>query len=205
MSTSRASTKSAAKKAAKGKTDKASPKATAVPAESGAAATPKRAAVKAGKKKATRKKAVSKKAALGVARVVGKRAFGRSAVSSEEAEARVTARDQATLAKIEKSGGKNLVIVESPAKAKTLEKFLGRDYFVLASYGHVRDLPKSGLGIDVEHDFEPEYVAIEGKSKVLGQLKLAAAKANEIYLAPDPDREGEAIAWHLAKIGRAHV
>jgi len=203
VSTSRASTKSAAKKAAKGKADPAAPKATAMPAESGEAATPKRAAAKAGgkkatKKKATRKKAVSKKAALGVAKVVGKRAFGRNAVSSEEAEARVTARDQATLAKIEKSGGKNLVIVESPAKAKTLEKFLGRDYFVLASYGHVRDLPKSGLGIDVEHDFEPEYVAIEGKSKVLGQLKLAAAKANEIYLAPDPDREGEAIAWHLA-------
>jgi DNA topoisomerase-1 len=93
--------------------------------------------------------------------------------------------------------GKNLVIVESPAKAKTLEKFLGRDFFVLASYGHVRDLPKSGLGIDVDKDFEPQYVAIEGKAKVLWQLKLAASKAADVYLAPDPDREGEAIAWHL--------
>jgi DNA topoisomerase-1 len=114
------------------------------------------------------------------------------------AEARVSARDQATLAKIARSEGKDLVIVESPAKAKTLEKFLGRNFFVLASYGHVRDLPKSGLGIDLDNDFEPEYVAIEGKGKVLSQLRSAAAKANEIYLAPDPDREGEAIAWHLA-------
>ena len=115
-----------------------------------------------------------------------------------EADARSSARDAATLAKIERSVGKHLVIVESPAKAKTLEKFLGRDYFVLASYGHVKDLPKSGLGIDVDHDFEPEYVAIEGKARILSHLKLAAAKAGDIFLAPDPDREGEAIAWHLA-------
>jgi len=150
---------------------------------------PKAKKAVAKKKAAPRKKAASRKAAP-------KRAFGR--MSPEEAEARASARDQATLAKIEKSAGKNLVIVESPAKAKTLEKFLGRDFFVLASYGHVRDLPKSGLGIDVDKDFEPQYVAIEGKSKVLGQLKLAASKAQDVYLAPDPDREGEAIAWHLA-------
>ena len=156
--------------------------------------------------KVASKKAASRKAALHKAlganvvtpKAAGKRAFGRVTTSPEEAEARASARDQATLAKIGKSAGKNLVIVESPAKAKTLEKFLGRDFFVLASYGHVRDLPKSGLGIDLEKDFEPQYEAIEGKAKVLGHLKLAAQTAKDVYLAPDPDREGEAIAWHLA-------
>lgn len=91
-----------------------------------------------------------------------------------------------------------LVIVESPAKAKTIEKYLGKKYKVRASMGHVRDLPKSQMGVDVEHDFNPKYITIRGKGPVLKELKTAAKKAKRIYLAADPDREGEAIAWHLA-------
>ncbi|OGC22055.1 DNA topoisomerase I [candidate division WOR-1 bacterium RIFOXYC2_FULL_37_10] len=92
---------------------------------------------------------------------------------------------------------KSLVIVESPAKAKTLEKFLGKDFKVLASGGHVRDLPASKLGVDVEKDFAPSYITIKGKSKIVKNLIKAAEKVAVVYLAPDPDREGEAIAWHL--------
>ena len=93
---------------------------------------------------------------------------------------------------------KNLVIVESPAKAKTIKKFLGGNYKVKASMGHVRDLPKSKLGIDVENDYEPNYITIRGKGKTLNKLRKAAKKSKEVYLATDPDREGEAISWHLA-------
>jgi len=91
-----------------------------------------------------------------------------------------------------------LVIVESPAKAKTIEKYLGKKYKVKASMGHVRDLPKSQMGVDIEHNYEPKYITIRGKGPVLKDLKTAAKKAKKIYLAADPDREGEAIAWHLA-------
>ncbi|MCY7674981.1 type I DNA topoisomerase [Bacillus safensis] len=91
-----------------------------------------------------------------------------------------------------------LVIVESPAKAKTIERYLGKKYKVKASMGHVRDLPKSQLGVDTEHDFEPRYITIRGKGPVLKDLKTAAKKAKKVFLAADPDREGEAIAWHLA-------
>ena len=90
-----------------------------------------------------------------------------------------------------------LVIVESPAKVKTIKKFLGSSYEVVASNGHVRDLPKSTLGIDVEHDYEPKYITIRGKGDILANLRKAVKKADKIYLATDPDREGEAIAWHL--------
>jgi DNA topoisomerase-1 len=93
--------------------------------------------------------------------------------------------------------GKPLVIVESPAKAKTINRYLGKGYVVKASVGHVRDLPKSKLGIDLENDFEPRYMTIRGKKDVIKDLKSAADKAKMVYLAPDPDREGEAIAWHL--------
>ena len=93
---------------------------------------------------------------------------------------------------------KKLVIVESPAKAKTIKKFLGRNYKVEASMGHVRDLPKSKLGIDLEEDFEPNYITIRGKGKTLNKLRKAAKKSEDVYLATDPDREGEAISWHLA-------
>ena len=92
-----------------------------------------------------------------------------------------------------------LVIVESPAKAKTIQKYLGKGYTVEASFGHVKDLPKSTLGVDVDNDFETEYIVIPGKEKVLAKLKKLALSADNIYLAPDPDREGEAIAWHLAE------
>ena len=93
---------------------------------------------------------------------------------------------------------KGLVIIESPGKAKTIQKYLGRGYDVEASFGHVKDLPKNRLGVDPEADFETEYVVIPGKEKVLAKLKKLAKDADAIYLAPDPDREGEAIAWHLA-------
>lgn len=92
---------------------------------------------------------------------------------------------------------KYLVIVESPAKAKTIKKFLGKNYEVIASNGHVRDLPKSTLGIDIENDFEPKYITIRGKGEVLATLRKAVKKADKVYLATDPDREGEAISWHL--------
>lgn len=92
-----------------------------------------------------------------------------------------------------------LVIVESPAKVKTIKKFLGKNYVVAASNGHVRDLPKSQLGVDVEHDFEPKYITIRGKGDILASLRKEVKKADKVYLATDPDREGEAISWHLSK------
>ncbi len=112
----------------------------------------------------------------------------------------------------EKKAKKSLVIVESPAKAKTLERFLGKHFFVKASFGHVRDLPKSKLGVDVENNFEPQYITIKGKTKTINELKKAAEGADQIFLAPDPDREGEAIAYHLAqallsskKVNKEHI
>lgn len=95
---------------------------------------------------------------------------------------------------------KNLVIVESPAKAKTIEKYLGRNYHVVASLGHIRDLPKSQMGIDFEHNYEPKYISIRGKGETIKNLKKEAAKVDNVYLAADPDREGEAIAWHVSHI-----
>ena len=94
---------------------------------------------------------------------------------------------------------KYLVIVESPAKEKTIKKFLGKNYEVVASNGHVRDLPKSQMGIDVEHDYEPKYITIRGKGDILAKLRKEVKKADKVYLATDPDREGEAISWHLSQ------
>lgn len=94
---------------------------------------------------------------------------------------------------------KYLVIVESPAKAKTIKKFLGSNYEVMASNGHVRDLPKSQMGVDIEHDFEPKYITIRGKGELLAKLRKEVKKCDKVYLATDPDREGEAISWHLSK------
>src|SRR5688500_15938877 len=94
---------------------------------------------------------------------------------------------------------KSLVVVESPAKAKTINKYLGKDYKVIASMGHVRDLPKSKLGVDVDEGFEPSYEVIASRKKVLTELKAEAKKAEQIFVATDPDREGEAIGWHLAE------
>ncbi len=95
--------------------------------------------------------------------------------------------------------GKKLVIVESPAKAKTINKYLGRDFVVRASMGHVRDLPTKKIGVDLEHGFEPTYEPLPTRKKVLTELKKLARAAGEVYLATDLDREGEAIAWHLAQ------
>ena len=94
----------------------------------------------------------------------------------------------------------NLVIVESPAKAKTIKKYLGSNYKVMASMGHMRDLPKSQLGVDVDGDFEPKYITIRGKGELLSKLKKEAKTSNKVFLATDPDREGEAISWHLANL-----
>ena len=93
-----------------------------------------------------------------------------------------------------------LVMVESPAKAKTIRKYLGDGYEVTASMGHIRDLPASQLGIDVDHDYAPQYISIKGKEKLIKELKSAAKKSDGVLLATDPDREGEAISWHLANI-----
>ena len=98
------------------------------------------------------------------------------------------------------SAKKNLVIVESPAKAKTIEKYLGEDYKVVASMGHLRDLPKSTLGIDIENDFEPKYIPVKDHKEVIDSLKKLSKSSGTVYLATDPDREGEAISWHLKEL-----
>ena len=95
---------------------------------------------------------------------------------------------------------KSLIIVESPTKIKTLRKFLGADYIFESSLGHIRDLPQKGFGIDVENNFEPEYTILPDKKEVIEKLKKAAKQVDIVYLSPDPDREGEAIAWHIASI-----
>ena len=95
---------------------------------------------------------------------------------------------------------KDLVIVESPAKAKTIEKYLGTGYKVRASMGHLRDLPKSKMGVDIENGFEPQYIPVKDKSELIKELKTEAKNAKTVYLATDPDREGEAISWHLKEL-----
>ncbi|MGH9388395.1 MAG: DNA topoisomerase, partial [Vicinamibacteria bacterium] len=94
---------------------------------------------------------------------------------------------------------RSLVIVESPAKAKTIKKYLGRNFAVEATLGHVKDLPRKSLGVDIENDFAPQYEVIKGKAKVIAAIRKAAEGRDHVYLAPDPDREGEAIAWHIAE------
>ena len=94
----------------------------------------------------------------------------------------------------------NLVIVESPSKANTIKGYLGSNYKVIASVGHIRDLPKSTLGIDIDAGFEPHYINIRGKGDIIKELKREAKAASKIYLATDPDREGEAISWHIASL-----
>ena len=99
-----------------------------------------------------------------------------------------------------KKPNRTLLVVESPSKAKIISKYLGSKYKVIASVGHVRDLPKSRLGVDVENDFEPEYINIRGKGDTIKEIKKEAAASSKVLLATDPDREGEAISWHLAHI-----
>lgn len=117
--------------------------------------------------------------------------------ATAEKEAKKTTKKKATVKKAAKTGKKYLVIVESPAKAATIGKFLGNNYKIEASMGHVRDMPKSQMGIDFEHDFEPKYITIRGKGELLRKLRKDAKAADKVYLATDPDREGEAISWHL--------
>lgn len=117
--------------------------------------------------------------------------------ATAEKEAKKTTKKKTTVKKAAKTGKKYLVIVESPAKAATIGKFLGSNYKIEASMGHVRDMPKSQMGIDFEHDFEPKYITIRGKGELLGKLRKDAKAADKVYLATDPDREGEAISWHL--------
>ena len=126
----------------------------------------------------------------------GKATAGKKADKGEKPAKAAKAASPARTGRGTRSGA--LVVVESPAKAKTIKKYLGRSYDVLASVGHIMDLPKSKLGVDVEQGFEPQYVVIQGKSKVVQDIKKAARKADRILLATDPDREGEAIAWHLS-------
>ena len=95
---------------------------------------------------------------------------------------------------------KSLIIVESPAKIKTLRKFLGDEYMFESSVGHIRDLPEREFGIDIEHDFEPKYVLMPEKEQIINKLIKAASECDTVYLSPDPDREGEAIAWHISEI-----
>ena len=111
-----------------------------------------------------------------------------------------TAQKNRKATSISKAGkGKSLIIVESPSKAKTINKYVGREYSVMASVGHVKDLPVKRLGVSIEHNFKPEYVVIRGKAKILEEIKRAGQRADKVYLAPDPDREGEAIAYHIAQ------
>jgi DNA topoisomerase-1 len=116
-------------------------------------------------------------------------------VASDSADANSDAK---TKTPAPKRAGGTLVVVESPAKASTIKKYLGKGYEVKASVGHVKDLPKASIGIDIEHDFQPKYVVIESKNKIIAEIKAAAKRASCVLLAPDPDREGEAIAWHIA-------
>jgi DNA topoisomerase-1 len=130
---------------------------------------------------------------------------GKTAVERKPAKKTVRAKDGDTKATPRRGrgkgdvSGKSLVVVESPAKARTIKKYLGANYTVKASVGHVMDLPKSRLGVDVEKGFEPEYVVLRDKKKVITEIRDAASSVEHVYLAPDPDREGEAIAWHIAE------
>ncbi len=124
----------------------------------------------------------------------------KKAPTAKKTAGKTTVKKKAASKTVKPSTDKTLVVVESPAKAKTIEKYLGKNFVVRASMGHLRDLPKSQFGIDVEHDFEPKYINIRGKGDLIRALKKDAKDASRIYLASDPDREGEAIAWHLAHI-----
>ena len=120
-------------------------------------------------------------------------------------EPKTKAKSKAKAKSTRRASNKSLLIVESPTKVKTLKKFIGRDFVVMASVGHLKDLPKSKLGVDVDNNFAPEYITIRGKGKILSNLKKEAKKANDIYLAPDPDREGEAIAYHIGNEVAKHT
>jgi len=160
-------------------------------------------------KKVAAKAPAKKKAAAKVAGVLETGPVGKSAKAPRAARGVVVESVEVVAAapvKARRGGLRALVIVESPAKAKTIKKYLGPGYTVKASVGHIKDLLKSKLSVDIEHDFKPHYEVIRGKSKVIKDIKDAAKDADVIYLAPDPDREGEAIAWHIAEeLGKRHA
>lgn len=143
------------------------------------------------------KEAGSPVEAAGMKKPVAKKTAARKTAAKKTAASKAAAKK--TKGKKAEKGG-TLVLVESPTKAKTIERYLGKGYTVRASMGHLRDLPKSQFGIDVENNFEPKYINIRGKGDLIKALKKDAAKADKVYLASDPDREGEAIAWHLAHL-----
>lgn len=148
--------------------------------------------------KAAPKKRVSKKAKVDLEELEEQDESTQETEDAEdEGDEKAAAKKPKRASGSKKHSGKSLVIVESPGKIKTISKFLGKDYIVKASYGHVRDLPSKELGVDLEKNFEPKYVTLRDKSKVIKDLKQAAKECDNLYLAPDPDREGEAIAWHL--------
>ena len=140
--------------------------------------------------------AATKETAAATEMAAAKRTAAAKKTAAAKGSGKKSARKPAATAK----AAKNLVIVESPAKAKTIEKFLGKDYSVKASNGHLRDLPKSKFGVDVDNNFEPDYLTIRGKAPIIRTLKSEAKKAERVYLATDPDREGEAISWHIANL-----
>ncbi|WNZ65019.1 type I DNA topoisomerase [Myxococcus sp. MxC21-1] len=152
---------------------------------------------KAPAKKAAAKKAAKKKPAAKKKTAAKKTAARRRTKKGDEDELPTVEADAEEEVTPRGKGPHYLVVVESPAKAKTIKKYLGSGYTVKASVGHVKDLPKSKMGVDVEHDFQPEYTVIKGKEKVLNELKKMAKSADRVFLATDPDREGEAIAWHI--------
>jgi len=214
-SPSKAATSTESGKAAKAKGAVADEAAVADEVETTAAAKKKAPA----KKKATKKKAAKKPAAKTAAKKAApeeesakkapaKKTAAKKTAAKKAAPKKAAAKKTAAKApaaakpRAARAAGESdtaLVVVESPAKAKTIQKYLGNKVEVLASVGHIKDLPKSKIGVDIEHDFTPEYVVIRGKGKIITDLKKAARNADVVYLAPDPDREGEAIAWHLAE------
>ncbi len=149
----------------------------------------------AAKKPTAKAATAAKKSATKATATVKKPAVKATTAAAKAPARKAPARKSAVVA-----AGKKLVIVESPAKAKTIEKFLGRSYHVIASQGHVRDLPKSQLGVDVKDDFAMKYITIRGRGDILANIKKDAKNASTVYLATDPDREGEAISWHLAQL-----
>ena len=170
-----------------------------MPKQTAAAETPaekKTAAKKPAAKKTAKASAAKKPAAK---KTAAKKTAAKKPAAKKAAAAKTAAKKPAGKTAAKKTGG-NLVIVESPAKAKTIGKYLGKGYTVMASMGHIRDLPASTLGIDVENNYEPKYITIKGKSTLVKELKAEAKNADKVYLATDPDREGEAISWHLANV-----
>ena len=147
-------------------------------------------------KKATGKSTAKKTATKKTAAAAKKTTASKASAAKKSVSAKKTNGEKKTT----KAGKKHLVIVESPAKANTIKKFLGDRYQIEASMGHIRDLPKSQMGVDLEHDFEPKYITIRGKGQLVNKLKKEAKAADMIYLATDPDREGEAISWHLMHV-----